>query len=454
MLHRIAFLLIFALAALPAEFSVAHFGAKGDGRTLATVSIQKAIDAAARQGGTVVFPKGVYVSGALFLKSGIEFRINEGVELHAVEDDSAYPVIPSRVGGIEMEWPAALINVIDQSRVRITGKGVIDGHGPFWWRKFWGDDGQGGMLKDYVARGVRWAVDYDCRRIRPILVHNSTDVLVQGLTIRRSGFWTLALTYSRNVTVDGLVIRANLGGLGPSTDGIDVDSSSHVLIENCDIECNDDNICLKAGRDYDGLRVNRPTTNVIIRNCITRAGHGMVTIGSDMSGGVRDVEVYGLRAIGTQAGIRFKSARVRGGAVHDIRFHDITMEGVHVPFEFNLDWFPAFSYPQLPASFDGKPIPPHWRAMTRPVEPPSRGIPEFYSIEIARVTATGAKRAFEVLGHAEKPIRDLRFSDVSVSAATAGSIRHAANWQAANVTITAADGAPVALRDCTNVRLR
>lgn len=454
MLRHFALALVLSAAAPAAEVSVARFGAKGDGRTLNTAAIQKAIDAAAKGGDTVVFPAGVYRSGALFLKSGIEFRLDAGVELHAVEDDSAYPVIPSRVGGIEMEWPAALINVIDGSRVRITGKGVIDGHGPYWWRKFWGEDGRGGMMKDYADRGVRWAVDYDCRRIRPILVHNSTDVLVRGLTVRRSGFWTLTLTYSRNVTVDGLVIRANLGGMGPSTDGIDVDSSSHVLIENCDIECNDDNICLKAGRDWDGLRVNRPTTNVVIRNSITRAGHGMVTIGSDMSGGVSDVEVYGLRAIGTQAGIRFKSARVRGGVVRNIRFRDITMEGVDVPFEFNLDWFPAFSYPKLPASFNGKPVPPHWISMTRAVEPPERGIPEFHSIEISRVTATGAKRAFDVRGHAEKPIRDIRWSDVTVSAEKAGTIRHARDWTARGVKVTAADGGRLLMEDCRGVELR
>ncbi len=424
------------IAAPPQDVSVAGFGAKGDGRTLSTAAIQKAIDTAAANGAAVVFPPGDYVSGALFLKSGIEFRLGPGVTLHAVEDDAQYPIRPSRIGGIEMSWPVALLNVIDQSGVRITGKGTIDGHGPFWWRKFWGDDHQSGMLKDYVARGVRWAVDYDCQRIRPILIQNSTHVQVRDLTIRRSGFWTLTATYSQHITIAGLVIRANEGGQGPSTDGIDIDSSSHVLIENCDIECNDDNICLKSGRDADGLRVNRPTTNVIIRNCITRAGHGMVTIGSDMSGGVHDVEVYNIRAIGTQAGIRFKSARVRGGLVENIRFHDITMEGVPVPFEFNLDWFPAFSYPKLPESFNGKPVPAHWIAMTRPIEPPGRGIPEFRNIEISRVTATGAKRAFEVVAHPEKPIHHLTWSDIDISAEQAGVIRHAAGWTVTRFRLT------------------
>lgn len=440
-------------ASSPPEVSVAAYGAKGDGKTLATGAIQKAIDRAAALHGVVVFPPGIYLSGALFLKSHVEFRLDRGVELHAVEDDSAYPDLPSRIGGIEMVWPAALLNVDGQSNVRITGKGVIDGHGPFWWRKFWGDDQRGGMLRDYVARNVRWAVDYDCRRIRPILVQNSRDVQVKDLTIRRSGFWTLTLTYCERVTVDGLIIRANEGGIGPSTDGIDIDSSSNILVQNCDIECNDDNICLKSGRDADGLRVNRPTTNVVIRDCITRAGHGMVTIGSDMSGGVRDVEVYGIHAIGTSAGIRFKSARVRGGLVENIRFRDITMENVPVPFEFNLDWFPAFSYPKLPQSFQGMPVPAHWIAMTRPVEPPERGIPEFRNIEISDVKATGARTAFDVRGHAEKPIRNIRWRSVQVSAGSAGSIRHAADWAVQDVLVKTADGLPVHLEDCSNVRI-
>lgn len=436
-----------------AELSAASFGARGDGKTLATTAIQRAIDAAAARGGAVVFPPGVYVSGALFLKSGVELRLDKGVELHAVEDISAYPELPSRIAGIEMGWPAALLNVYGQSRVRITGKGVIDGHGPFWWRKFWGEDRRGGMLEDYTARGLRWAVDYDCRRVRPILIHKSRDVEVKDLTIRRSGFWTLTMTYSERIKVDGVIVRANDGGHGPSTDGIDIDSSTHVLVENCDIECNDDNICLKAGRDADGLRVNRPTTNVVIRNCITRAGHGMVTLGSETAGGIRDVEVYGIRALGTSAGIRFKSARVRGGVVEKVRFRDIEMDGVPVPFEFNLDWFPDFSYPRLPEAFEGRPVPPHWAALTRPVQPPERGIPEFRDIGIQRVTARGAKAAFAVTGHPEKPIRNLRWKDIDVSAATAGSIRHAADWTVEKVEIKAADGAPVRFTGCRGVRI-
>jgi len=116
-----------------ADFNAARFGARGDGKSVDTVAIQKAIDAAAKSGGTVVFKPGVYLTGSLFLKSGMNMRVDEGVEIRGVQDLAAYPVMPTRVAGIEMKWPAALINVYEQSNVKISGKGTIDGDGKIWW---------------------------------------------------------------------------------------------------------------------------------------------------------------------------------------------------------------------------------------------------------------------------------------------------------------------------------
>jgi polygalacturonase len=162
------------------EFKVSDYGAKSDGRFLCTSSIQHTIDrAAASGGGVVTFTKGIYLTGAIFLKSNVEMVINEGVEIRGVIDEDAYPSIWSRVAGIEMDWPSGLINVCGQNHVKITGGGLINGQGEYWWNKYWGEDKLGGMRKDYTAKGLRWAVDYDCERPRNIIVLNSSEVVLE-----------------------------------------------------------------------------------------------------------------------------------------------------------------------------------------------------------------------------------------------------------------------------------
>src|ERR1700733_197573 len=236
------------------SFLANDYGAKGDGSTLDTVSIQKTIDAAAKSGGTVTLKPGNYLTGSLFLKSGITFEIGDGVTLTGSQKLDDYPMLPTRIAGIEMTWPSALVNVRDQHHVTITGKGIIDGDGPIWWKSYWD------LRAQYEPKGLRWASDYDAHRPRLMLFQNSSDIhLGGGIPLKRSGFWTVQVLYSHDITIDGVIIRNNEGGKGPSTDGIDIDSSRKVLVAHADIDVNDDALCLKAGRDSDGLRVNRPT---------------------------------------------------------------------------------------------------------------------------------------------------------------------------------------------------
>jgi polygalacturonase len=126
-----------AARAEPRIFLGNDYGAKGDGKSLNTVSIQRAIDAAAAAGGTVALKPGTYLTGSLFLKSGVTLDVAEGVTLIGSESLTDYPMLPTRIAGIEMTWPAALINVRDQHDVTITGKGTIDGDGPIWWKSYW-----------------------------------------------------------------------------------------------------------------------------------------------------------------------------------------------------------------------------------------------------------------------------------------------------------------------------
>jgi hypothetical protein len=420
------------------EFRVNDFGAVGDDNTDNTLAIQKAIDAAAGKGGGVItFAPGTYKSGAIFLKSNIELRLDKEVTIKAIQKQELYPRLPTRIAGVEMDWPAGLVNIYEQQNVRITGPGIIDGNGKFWWDKF------RAMEPEYNKRKLRWLLDYDCERVRGLVVWKSSSIHLRNFQLHRQGFWGVQIVYCQDVHVDGAIIRANIGGMGPSTDGIDVDSSSDVLIENCDIDCHDDIFCMKAGKNADGLRVNRPTENVVVRNSIGRTGHGLIVLGSETSGGLRNIEFYNIQGKGTLAGIRFKSARTRGGIVENIKFSNVVMEGVRKPFEFDLDWLPAYSNPVMPDGFPPDEITDRMRLLSIPIVPVEKGFPQFRNITIENVQASGAIQAFHVVGMKERPMQNITFNNVRIQADKAGSIRHAENWQFSNCEFEIADGSKI-----------
>jgi len=413
----------------------------GDGVTNSTKAIQQAIDdCAKRNGGTVSFKPGAYVTGALFLKSNVYLEINEGVTLLGSQDDADYPLIPTRVAGIEMKWPAALINVNEAKNVKISGGGIIDARGEKWWQKY------AALRMKYEPRGLRWASDYDAERVRLMVIWKSADVTVENLSLKRAGFWTVQVVYSNRVTVDGIKITDNKG---PSTDGVDIDSSSCVLVQNCDIDNNDDDICLKAGRDYDGLRVNRPTEYIVIRNNITRRGGGIISFGSETSGGIRHVVAYHNTGIGTNEGIRFKSAKTRGGFVEDILVRDIRMENVPLPFTFTLNWNPSYSYATIPK--DEQNIPAHWITLSTPVMPPERGFCEFRNITIENVQIVNARRVFTASGLPDKPIVNVTFANIEAQGNEAGTIEYARDWIMRNVKVRTKDGVAVKLSNSERV---
>jgi polygalacturonase len=412
--------------------SANRYGAKPDDSTLNTISIQKAIDEAAKSRGTVTLSPGTYLTGSLFLKSGVTLDLPEGVTLIGSQKLDDYPMLPTRIAGIEMTWPAALINARDQHDVTITGKGTIDGDGPIWWKSYWD------LRATYEPKGLRWASDYDARRPRLILFQNSSNVhLGGGITLKRSGFWTVQILYSHHVTIDNVIIRNNEGGKGPSTDGIDIDSSHDVLVQHADIDVNDDALCLKAGRDSDGLRVNRPTENVVLRDSIIRHGAAAVTIGSETSGGFRNIEAYNLTALsGVPSGVLFKSAHTRGGNATDIRIHDLTLEGVAIPIHITMNWNPTYSYATLPP--DIKNPPPYWVVLTTKV-PEDKGLPHFRNVHIWNIKATGARQAFNVSAYPNAPLEDFRIDHLDIEAKTAGSITDTKSWTLTDINLKTAD---------------
>ncbi|MEO8737886.1 MAG: glycosyl hydrolase family 28 protein [Edaphobacter sp.] len=422
--------------AAPKVFLANDYGAKGDGTTLNTAAIQKAIDAAAKVHGTITFKPGIYLTGSLFLKSGITLDVPEGVTLIGSQRLADYPELPTRIAGIEMTWPAALINARDQHDVTITGHGTIDGDGPIWWKSYWD------LRKTYEPKGLRWASDYDAQRPRLILFQNSSTVhLGGGILLKRSGFWTVQVLYSHNITIDGVTIRNNEGGRGPSTDGIDIDSSRKVLVQHADIDVNDDALCLKAGRDSDGLRVNKPTEDIIIRDSIIRHGAAAITIGSETSGGFHNIEVYNLTALsGVPSGVLFKSAHTRGGNASDIRIHDLDLQGVAIPIHITMNWNPSYSYATLPS--DVKNPPSYWVVLTTHV-PEDEGLPHFSNVHIWNIKAVGAKQAFNVSAYSNATLDNFRLDHLDIEAQTAGTIANAKNWAMTDNNIQTADGSRV-----------
>jgi polygalacturonase len=427
---------------------VNDFGTTNDSSIVITKIIQEAIDRCASGGGGIVALKpGTYLTGSIFLKSNVHLRIDKNVMIKGSQSFEDYPEIDTRIAGIEMKWPAALINTINKQNVMISGEGKVNAQGKFCWDKYWN------MRKEYEAKGLRWIVDYDAKRVRTFLVQSSSDVTLKGLTFANAGFWTIQLLYSDHLTIDGVTVKNNEDGKGPSTDGIDIDSSTWVLVQNCDIDCNDDDFCLKAGRDWDGLRVNRPTEYVLIRKCIARRGGGLLTLGSETSGGIRHVLATDLYAKGTSNGFQIKSAVTRGGTVEDIHFQNITMDSVGNAFIYTMNWNPSYSYSKLPEGYTEETLPVHWKVMLTKVEPEEKGIPHFKDIFVSYVKVNHAKRGISATGLDRSSLDNFSFANVTINADSAGEISYANNWTWKKVNIPTADKSTISAKHSTGISL-
>lgn len=414
-------------------YNVTDYGAKGDAVVMNTAFIQKAIDAAELAGGGIVtFSPGIYLTGSLFIGENVNFNIPKGTTLIGSQDISDYKKIDTRVAGVEMNWPSALVNIIGKKNAAISGDGVINGRGKVFWDKYWS------MRKEYDTKKLRWIVDYDCERPRGILIAECENVTVKDIVLYQTGFWGMHILYSKYVTVDGVIISNNIEARGPSTDGIDIDSSEYILVQNSSINCNDDNFCLKAGRDSDGLRVNRPCQYVVIRDCIAGHGDGLFTCGSETSGGIRNIVAYNMKGLGTKYGLRFKSTCQRGGVIEDIYLCNVEMVGVRDPFVVDLNWNPAYSTSVLPAGYDAKTVPMHWTKMLAPVDL-KQGTPKFRNVNFTNVTAINAQTCVKVTGIESSTIENFVFRDVHFNGAKAGNISWAKDWKLDGFSVNAPD---------------
>ncbi|HVU35510.1 MAG TPA: glycoside hydrolase family 28 protein [Opitutaceae bacterium] len=426
-------------AALPASAAVAprawynvrDYGATGDGRTLDTSALNRAVRAcAAAGGGTVYLPPGAYLSGTVELKSHVALDLDSGATLLGSENPEDYPSTPS-VWGDGGEMMAPLLYAVDADNITITGRGTIDGQGAIWWRRV-----RLNNPRKYPPGPQTEADRAEARKLsrgRPRLIRlvRCKDVLIEHVSLRNSAEWNVHPMLCENVRIDGITITAPAVN-AHNTDGIDPEACRNVQIVNCRIDTGDDCVTLKSGLDELGRRMGKPDENITIANCVMYRGHGGVTIGSEMSGGVRNVVVTNCVFDGTDIGIRIKSQRGRGGVVEGISVSNVVMQNVPSPFTITTFYAGGDRADEI-----------------RPVD---EGTPRYRDMLFSNITARGARSAGAITGLREMPIEDITFSNVHIQAATGFTCTNARNITFLDTVIDTQRGPALMLDHATDIR--
>ena len=426
-----AFLLFLTFSTARAQdyYNVMKYGAKNDSTKLSTAGIAKAIAVAAKAGGgTVYFPAGRYLTGPIHLKSNITIEIGAGAILYFSNNfDDYLPMVPSRYEGTDVTNFSPLFYAYKAENITIRGRGIIDGQGKKWW-----DFAEG---KSRAANESKWQKEFrqlnanitrpnepggvlDRAFLRPPFIQPMycKNVLIEGITIRNSPFWTVNPEFCENVTVTGVTIN---NPKSPNTDGINPESCRYVHIANCHISVGDDCITIKSGKDEAGRKMNVPAENYTITNCTMLSGHGGVVIGSEMSGGVKKIAISNCIFDGTDRGIRIKTARGRGAVVEDIRVDNIVMKNIREQ-AIVLDMQYSKSTP----------------------EPVSERTPRFRNIHFSNITAEGKQAGF-LNGLSEMPIENITFSNCNFDTKMGFTVKEARDIAFHNVLINAATGPAV-----------
>jgi polygalacturonase len=336
------------------EFPVTDFGAAADGKADDTAAFRDAIAAChAAGGGHVTVPDGVFRTGPIRLLSGVDLHLRAGAVVRFRRDPAAYlPAVPTRWQGVELMGYSPFVYAYGQRDIAITGEGVLDGNADdaHWWSWKPLENPDFAELERLADEGVpvERRVFADGFHLPPSFVqpYRCENVLIQGVTLTNSPFWQIHPVLCRNVTVDGVTARSH----GHNNDGCNPESCDGVVIANCDFDTGDDCIAIKAGRNTDGRRLAVPCRHILIEDCTFADGHGGVTIGSEMSGGVEHVYARNLAMdspnLWTCA--RFKTNSVRGGFIRDVHVENVTVGRVRdqvLEIDFTYEVGDAGAYP-------------------------------------------------------------------------------------------------------------
>jgi Endopolygalacturonase len=421
-------------------FHITKYGAVADGITLNTKAIQNAIDACHKKGGGVVLvPAGLWMTAPIEIKSNVNLHLQKGALLQFTKDFSQYKLVEGNWEGLPQMRNQSPLWATNATNIAVTGLGIVDGGGEAWrqvkkekltetqWNKL---VASGGVLSDngkswYPTQ--RWKEASQMKNpgvispgktpefynsikefLRPNLLvfTKCKKVLLEGVTFQNSAAWCLHPLMSEHVTVRNVTVKNPW--FAQNGDGIDLESCKNVLIEGSTFDVGDDGLCMKSGRDEAGRKRAMPTENVIIRDCIVYHAHGGFVIGSEMSGGARNIWVSNCTFIGTDIGLRFKTTRGRGGIVENIFIENIQMKDI--PGEAILFDMYYMAQDPIPLAGEKRELP---KVETLPV---TEATPQFRNFVIKNVVCNGAAKGIFVRGIPEMHVKNVLLENITLQA--------------------------------------
>lgn len=457
------------------EVAITEFGGIGNGMYLNTNAFSRAIDHLSKKGGgRLVIPSGVWLTGPVVLKSNINLHLEDRAIILFSPDKDLYPIVETSFEGLDTYRCQSPISGRNLENIAITGNGAIDGNGHYW-RPLKKEKASEGVWKEAVARGGAFKRDdywmpseqyvhgdtvsdmnvprhlktieefYTLRDfLRPVMVSliECKNVYLEGVIFQNSPAWNLHPLMCENVIIDGIQVRNP--SYAQNGDGLDLESCKNTLVVNSTFDVGDDGICIKSGKDEDGHKRNRPCENLIVDNCTVFKGHGGFVVGSEMSGGVRNVSVSNCQFLGTDVGLRFKSRRGRGGVVENIHISNISMFDIATePVLFNLYYGGKSALESLG---DDDVI-----EQSEDLQPMDETTPTFRDIFIRNVSCNHARRAMYFYGLPEHNIENIHIENFVVCSGMGAELMESRNITLKNVHIYPEQGPALFLSNVKNV---
>ncbi|MDE3234755.1 MAG: glycoside hydrolase family 28 protein [Bacteroidota bacterium] len=448
-------------------FNIKQFGAVADGSTLNTKAINTAIETCSKKGGGVILvPGGFWLTGPIILKNNVNLHINRDAILQFTADKSQYALVEGNWEGVPAFRNQSPISATDAENIAITGTGIVDGNGDAWravkkdkltesqWKKLIASGGiltedkrtwypsessfRGSKAKNpgVISAGVT-KEDVEAYKdfLRPnlLVLTRCKKVLLDGITFQNSPAWNLHPLLCENLTVRN--VYAKNPWYAQNGDGIDIESCKNVLVENSTFDVGDDGICIKSGRDEEGRKRGVPTQDVIVRNCVVYHAHGGFVIGSEMSGGVKNMFVSNCTFMGTDIGLRFKTARGRGGVVENVYVDNINMKDI-VGEAILFDMYYMAKDP-VPLAGERREPP---VVETLPV---TEATPQFRNFILKNIVCDGAEKAIFIRGIPEMHVKDVILKNMVLKAKKGIDCQEATNIIMKDITLNITETNPV-----------